>query len=129
MLSYLRCLGKYAVFRGRAPRREYWGFTIVNAIVLLVILLLHAKFQTGTVHTVFTYTVIIYAALTFIPALAVMVRRWHDLGRTGWWILLNLVPGVGTLVSMCFFLGRGDRGTNDYGRDPRERNIRNRKRR
>lgn len=129
MLSYFRCLGKYAAFRGRAPRREYWGFTIVNAAIILAILILHATYQTGTIHTVLTYAVIIYAALTFIPALAVMSRRWHDLGRTGWWVLLNLVPGIGTVVSLFFFLGRGDRGTNDYGRDPREKKFRNKKRR
>lgn len=128
-MSYLKCLSKYAVFKGRAPRREFWGFSIINIIILLIILILHASFQTGTLHTVLTYLVIIYAALTIVPSLAVMSRRWHDLGRTGLWVLLNLVPGIGTLVSLFFFLGRGDRGTNRYGRDPREKKYRNKNRR
>lgn len=127
MISYIRCLGKYAVFSGRAARREYWGFTIVNTVITLIILLLHAKFERGTLHTVLTYAVIIYTAATIVPSLAVMSRRWHDLGRTGFWVLLNLVPGVGTFVSLIFFLGRGDYGSNKYGRDPRERKLRKRK--
>ena len=126
MISYIRCLKKYASFGGRATRREYWIFTLVNAAVLLAVLILHATFQTGAVHTVLTYVAVIYALFTLLPTLAVMSRRWHDLGRTGLWVLLNIVPGVGTIVSMFFFLGRGDTGTNIYGRDPRERKIRKR---
>ena len=126
MIPYFSCLSKYAVFRGRASRREFWGFSIINVIILLVLLILHATYQTGTLHTVLTYAVIIYAALTLIPSLAVMSRRWHDLGRTGLWVFLNIVPAIGTLVSLFFFLGRGDRGTNIYGRDPREKKYRKR---
>lgn len=128
-MPYFRCLSKYAVFKGRASRGEYWGFTVINTAVLLLILILHAKYQVGTLHTVLTYIAIIYAVLTLMPTLAVMSRRWHDLGRTGLWVFLNVVPVVGTFVSLCFFLGKGQEGSNIYGRDPRERKYRRREKR
>lgn len=118
MGSYIKCLKKYARFGGRAPRSEFWGFTLINAAVVLALLMLQARFQTGTAHKIFLYTPAVYALLTLLPALAVTSRRWHDLGRTGWWTLLNIVAGVGTLVTLCFFLKRGDEGRNYYGRDP-----------
>lgn len=123
-MPYFRCLSKYAVFKGRASRGEYWGFTIINTALILLILILHARYQVGTLHTALTYIAIIYAALTLLPSLAVMSRRWHDLGRTGLWVFLNMVPVVGTFVSLCFFLGKGQEGSNIYGRDPRERKYR-----
>lgn len=126
MISYFKCLGKYAVFRGRASRLEYWGYNIVNAVIIFVLLLLDAKFQTGALSKIFRYAVIAYVVLTLLPTIAVMSRRWHDLDRTGAWVFLNLVPLVGTVVSMCFFLGRGSRGTNRFGRDPREKKFKKR---
>ncbi|MGM9936841.1 MAG: DUF805 domain-containing protein [Candidatus Ornithomonoglobus sp.] len=119
MSSYIKCIKKYAQFKGRATRREFWGFALINAAVVLILMLFQAKFQTGAAHIVFTYLLGAYILFTFIPSLAVMSRRWHDLGRTGWWVLLNLVVGVGSVVSLCFFLCRGDEGKNFYGRDPR----------
>ena len=129
MISYFKCLGKYAVFRGRASRREYWGYSIINAAIIFVLLILDAKFQIGALSKVFRYAVTAYAVLTLLPTLAVMSRRWHDLDRTGAWLLLNLVPAVGTIVSMCFFLGRGTRGTNRFGRDPREKKFKRKSKR
>lgn len=126
MISYFKCLGKYAVFKGRASRMEYWGYSIVNLIIIFILLILDAKFQVGVLSDVFRYAVIAYAALTLLPTLAVMSRRWHDLDRTGAWVLLNCIPAAGTIVSMCFFLGRGSRGTNRFGRDPREKKFKRR---
>lgn len=127
MVSYFKCLSKYASFSGRASRREYWGYTIVNALIMFILLILDAKFQVGIAHQVFRYAVIIYAAATVVPTLAVMSRRWHDIDRTGAWVFLNLIPGVGTLVSCFFFLGRGVKGTNRFGRDPLEKKYKKRR--
>lgn len=124
MKSYIQCIKQYAQFNGRATRREFWGFTLMNAVIILIILLLQSKFQTGTIHLILTYLLYAYLLLTLVPALAVISRRWHDLGRTGWWVLLNLVPGVGSFVTLCFFLGKGEPGKNFYGRDPRRKKRR-----
>lgn len=121
MGAYIKCLGRYVKFNGRASRAEFWGYSIVNLIIVCVLVVLQAKNATGTMGTVLVYVIGIYALATLLPTLAVMSRRWHDLGRTGLWVLLNLVPAVGTIVSLCFFLGRGESGRNEYGRDPRRK--------
>ena len=127
MASYFICLGKYATFGGRSTRLEFWGYNIVNAI--LVFALGYFYLNAGENQTIATTVFVIYVLLTTCPTLAVLSRRWHDIGRTGKWLLLNLIPVVGTVVSYCFMLTQGEEGTNEYGRDPRERRYRKRNRR
>ncbi len=136
MISYIKCLGKYSSFSGRSTRREFWGFAIINFLILFGLFYLQATVQVSessnvatakTLRTVIDFGIILYILLTLSPALAAMCRRWHDLGRTGKWLWLNFVPVVGTVVSLFFFLGKGDEGTNDYGRDPRERKYKRRR--
>ena len=123
-MGYINCLRKYAKFSGRATRREYWGFAITNFIILLILLYAHAYFQLGITHTVLTVLVIAYAAFTVIPTFAAMSRRWHDLGRTGLWVLLNIVPVIGQIVTFFFMLGKGTQGDNEFGKNPRRRKRR-----
>lgn len=120
-MGYINCLRKYARFNGRATRREYWGFWITNLIILLILAYAHAYFQLGMIHTVLTILLIGYAVFIIIPTFAAMSRRWHDLGRTGLWILLNIVPGIGQLVTFFFLLGKGTEGDNEFGKNPRRR--------
>ncbi len=127
MGSYFSCLGKYATFSGRSRRREFWGYTIVNAIIIGIMTYFYLTARTDTSQSLSTAVLIIYIVITICPTLAVTVRRWHDLGRTGKWLWLNIVPGVGTLVTLCFMLGEGEDATNEYGRNPRERRIRRRR--
>ena len=128
MISYFTCLGKYATFSGRATRSEFWGFTICNAIVIALLAYFYLNAKTNH-QVIATILLVAYIILTICPALAVMSRRWHDLGRTGKWLLLNLAVGVGSVVSLCFMLGQGEEGSNQYGRNPRERRYRKRQRR
>lgn len=124
MYYYTRAISKYAKFKGRATRREFWCYGLINAAIIVILLILHSIFQVGMVHTVLTYAALAYIALTILPTLAVTGRRWHDIGRTGWWVLLNFIPGVGSFVTLCFLIGKGDAGTNEYGRNPREMELR-----
>ena len=128
MTSYFICLGHYATFKGRATRVEFWGYTIVNSILIaaLAYFYLNAAQEQQTLATVLFF---MYVLLTICPSLAVMSRRWHDIGRTGKWLFLNLVPVVGTVVSLFFMLSDDEAGTNEYGRNPRERRYRKRQRR
>ncbi len=128
MTSYFICLGKYATFSGRATRVEFWGYTIMNAIIVAALGYFYLNAPTQQ-QTLATALLLIYVGLTVCPSLAVMSRRWHDIGRTGKWLWLNLVPAVGTVVSLCFMLTRGEEGTNEYGRNPRERRYRRQQRR
>ena len=118
---FRQVLAKYALFRGRARRREYWRF-VLNYLLcyaaLLVVDLLTGTFsfesQRGLLGGMFLL-------FMFIPALAVAVRRLHDTGRSGWWLLLAVIPLVGQLVLLYFFIDEGDEGDNDYGPDPKAR--------
>lgn len=123
MISYIRCLGKYAVFRGRSTRMEFWGYTLVNMILWGIIAYFFIKYPHGLANNVIMAIAIMYFMLTLIPSIALIFRRWHDLGRTGLWVLLNIVPLAGYITTLCFFLYRGDTETNKYGRDPYDKKL------
>lgn len=129
MGSYIKVLGKYATFSGRAPRMEFWGFTIVNSIFWGFIIWLWLQFTQGIGNTVITTIAVMYFAVTVIPGTALIFRRWHDRGRTGAWFFINLVPMIGYIVTLGFFLYKGDEFTNRYGRDPYDTGIRRKRRR
>jgi uncharacterized membrane protein YhaH (DUF805 family) len=111
-------LKRYAVFRGRAGRPEYWYFTLIYFLVALVLGAL--DFIAGTYNPesgtgLFSS---IFAIVLLIPVLAVTVRRLHDTGRSGWWLLIGLLPLIGFIVLLIFTLQRGTAGANAYGEGP-----------
>ena len=113
---YIEVMQKYAVFRGRARRKEYWVFTLVNIIITIVIGFVLGFFgsfflgaETGTALSGLGTSV--YGLAVFVPNIAVAVRRMHDIGRSGWWILLPLV----NLIFLCLGSQPGD---NEYGPEP-----------
>ncbi len=128
-MGYIKAMGKYAVFTGRASRREFWGFAIVNTIFWLIISRFYRMFPTGVGRNVMLAVALMYFAVTAVPAVAVIFRRWHDLGRTGKWILINLVPVAGWLATLGFFLCRGEAYTNEYGRDPYDQGLKRKRKR
>ena len=88
---YAKCWKQYADFSGRARRTEYWMFALVNfGIALLLELILGFTFL--------YFLTYVYSLAIFIPSLAVCVRRLHDIGRSGWWYLIGLVPVVGWII-------------------------------
>lgn len=119
------CLEKYAVFSGRAGRAEYWWFFLFNLVVSLLASILDAGVlgadsfriglgpagDQGLVAT-------LVSLLLFVPNLSVGARRLHDIGRSGWWLLLGLVPCVGLIVLIVFFATRGEPHPNRYGDVP-----------
>ncbi len=112
MNSYFHVLGKYAVFSGRASRKEFWQFHLVNLIVSLILFALE-QWQ-GWFPEIDSALPIAYALVVLLPTLAVGARRLHDTGRTGWWQLINCVPLVGTIVLIIFFAQDSDPDTNRY---------------
>lgn len=111
---YVQVLKKYAVFDGRARRKELWMFVLVNFIVGMVLWALFAL--TGWFGTVISY---LYSLAVLVPSLAVGARRLHDTGRTGWWLLIDLVPIVGQIVLIYFFVLDSQPGANQYGPNPK----------
>lgn len=103
------CLNKYATFAGRARRSEYWFFGLFTTIVGTVAYLLVLVPKVGIV----LYVVVALALL--LPGIAVVVRRLHDLDRSGAWYWIALVPFVGALVLLVFLCTAGTPGPNRYG--------------
>ena len=120
-------LRRYAEFSGRSRRKEYWMFVLLNLLLsLFVWTLLLATFvagmSEGAMTVVMTPVFLVYGlvALAFIiPGLAVTVRRLHDTDRSGWNILLGLIPIVGVIVLLVFYCTEGTPGPNRFGPDPK----------
>ncbi len=109
---FVAVLKKYAVFAGRARRKEYWMYTLIYVLIAVVLGFLDAMLGgAGLLGT-------LLAIALFLPSLAVTVRRLHDTGRSGWWVLIAFVPLVGVIVLLVFMCLAGTSGRNPYGEDP-----------
>mgnify|MGYP001592631518 FL=1 len=113
-------LQKYAVFSGRAQRKEFWLFNLLYLIAYIIAFAI--DMGTGTyVPTLGMGTATLILTLAFvIPALAVSFRRLHDTDRSAWWLLIALVPLVGSIVLLVFFCLDGSAGENRFGHNPKE---------
>ncbi len=109
MQWYLAVLKKYVEFSGRAHRREYWMFTLVNVIFAVGAAVVDAIMGAGGL----LYGA--YALALLLPSLAATVRRLHDIERSGWWLLIGIIPIVGAIVLLIFMVGEGTPGDNRFG--------------
>ncbi len=119
MNYYLEAFRKYAVFSGRARRSEYWYFTLFSMIAIAILRTLdqssgryNDETHSGTLES-------IYGLIVLIPTLSLGVRRLHDTGRSGWWLLINLVPVAGWIINLIFDLQDSQPGSNQYGASPK----------
>lgn len=108
-------LTKYAVFEGRARRKEYWTFQFVNIIVILLLTTAVRQYET----IFFSVITILYLLAIFIPTLAVFVRRLHDVGKPGIMFFVNFVPALGIIWLFILMCTDGQHGANLYGEDPK----------
>ncbi len=115
---YLEVLRKYAVFSGRARRREFWMFCLINIVISILLRLIEAALGIAPANGE-GFLSIIYSLAILIPSLAVGVRRLHDIGRPGWWLLIGLIPVIGLIVLLVFFIKDGQTGENQYGPSPK----------
>ncbi|NJI08249.1 DUF805 domain-containing protein [Aeromonas veronii] len=111
---YISVLKQYAVFSGRARRTEYWMFVLCNLIVMLLLGMVD-KLIGGDNELISS----IYSLAVLLPSLAVAARRLHDTDRSAWWLLLGLIPIIGTLVLIYFMVCNGQQGPNRFGDDPK----------
>ena len=119
MYWYLEVLKKYAVFSGRARRKEYWMFALFNFIFAILALTLDGLASTSFSY-IFGLFYLAYVLALLIPGLAVLVRRLHDTGRSGGWFFIAFIPLVGSIWLLVLMILEGDRGANVYGPDPKE---------
>jgi uncharacterized membrane protein YhaH (DUF805 family) len=115
MSWYVNVLKKYAVFSGRARRKEYWMFALFNVIFSAVLSIIDFLLGIGD----WAVLSMIYSLAVLIPGLAVALRRLHDTNRTGWWILINLIPIIGGIIFFIFTVSDSDSGNNQYGPNPK----------
>ena len=110
---YLEALKKYAVFSGRARRKEYWFFILFNAIISFALIII--EYLAGGPG----FVVGIYYLAIAIPSLAVLVRRLHDTDRSGWWFFINFVPLIGGIIILVFTVQDSQPDENRYGPNPK----------
>ena len=112
-------LRKYAAFNGRARRSEYWWFQLFISLISLMLLLAHAAtVGFASAMSAPTGPGNIFTLAILVPVIAVSVRRLHDIDRSGWWLLLLLVPVIGAIVLLFWHCQHGTVGENRYGMDP-----------
>jgi uncharacterized membrane protein YhaH (DUF805 family) len=110
---YLTVLKKYAVFDGRARRKEYWMFVLFNLIFTIAAAILD--------HVIgIVFIGILYGLAVLLPGLAVAVRRMHDVGRSGWELLIVLIPIAGPIIVLINLCRDSTPGENIYGANPKE---------
>lgn len=116
---YLMAWQKYFDFSGRSRRKEYWLFFLFN--LGIGIALLGADLLTGLYSKSAGMGLLggLYSLATLIPNLSITVRRLHDIGRSGWWFFILLVPFIGAIVLLVFMLLDSEEGSNDYGPNPK----------
>jgi len=134
MKWYLKVLKQYADFKGRAHRTEYWMFVLFNlifafaAIAIDNVLGITFKFNDAFGNPMliqFGYVYVLYGLFVFIPALAVAVRRLHDVGKSGWMLLICLIPIVGAIWLLVLYCTDSQPGSNKWGPNPKEKPLAN----
>lgn len=119
---YIKVLKKYAVFSGRARRQEYWMFFLFNFIFGMAASLLDLVIF-GASLAGFSPLYVVYLVAVFVPGLAVAVRRLHDVGKSGWYLLIILIPIVGPIWFLVLTVTDSQPGDNKYGPNPKEEII------
>jgi uncharacterized membrane protein YhaH (DUF805 family) len=116
---YLEALKRYAVFDGRARRKEYWFFILFYIIFALALVFVDG--MTGTYNEEYGVGVLsgFFILAMLIPNISVAVRRLHDTDRSGWWILISLIPLIGGIWFLVLMVLDGTPGQNQYGPDPK----------
>lgn len=117
-------LKKYAQFHGRARRKEYWLFYLFYIVVYAVLMSVAGATGNGQgPGGVGLALVAIFALAMLVPSLAVSFRRLHDTNRSAWWLLIALLPFIGAVVLLIFFVLEGTAGPNRFGPDPKGRDA------
>jgi uncharacterized membrane protein YhaH (DUF805 family) len=118
---YLKVLKQYLDFSGRARRKEYWFFTLFHIIFYVVCMLLDAILGTsaGNGDDGIGFLYLTYFLLTLIPSFALSVRRMHDIGKSGWMVLVSIIPIAGPIWLLVLTCMDSEMKTNQWGENPK----------
>lgn len=117
---YLKVLKQYADFIGRARRKEYWMFVLFNMIFSVIAMILDNILGIAMEGIGYGPLYGIYLLAIILPSLAVAVRRLHDIGKSGWMILISLIPLIGGIWLLVLLVTDSNPGDNQYGPNPKE---------
>jgi len=120
MKWYLGVLKKYADFGGRARRKEYWMFVLFNIIFVTVAVIIDNILGIANEYTALGPFYYLYILAVLLPSLAVLVRRLHDIGKSGWWFFISLIPFIGAIWLLVLLVTDSQPGENQYGPNPKE---------
>ncbi|NDP22175.1 MAG: DUF805 domain-containing protein [Paludibacter sp.] len=120
MNYYLSVLKNYAKFEGRARRSEYWYFALFNFIFMIVAVILDNVLGTTIEPLPYGVFYFFYILVVFIPSISVLVRRLHDVGKSGWFYFILLIPLVGLIWLLVLMFTDSAPGENEYGANPKE---------
>ena len=109
---YVDVLKKFNVFTGRSGRQEYWMFVLINFGISFAIGLL------VNMNNFFAVVSALYGLAIIVPSIAASIRRMHDIGKSGIYVLVTLIPCVGTIWFIILAATPGDPGANEYGPPP-----------
>lgn len=116
---YLKCLRQYGDFSGRAGRSEYWMFVLFNLNFALILMMLDYVLGLRFERFSFGLLYLVYSLLVFVPNCAVLVRRLHDIGKSGWMALVGLIPFIGGIWLFVLLVLKGEEDENEYGNNPK----------
>jgi uncharacterized membrane protein YhaH (DUF805 family) len=120
---YLKVLKQYADFGGRARRSEYWYFTLFSTIFAILATILDNVLGIAIEGIGYGPIYILYALAMFVPGLAVLVRRLHDVGKSGWMYFIALIPIIGSIWLIVLLFTDSQQGDNNWGPNPKEESI------
>ena len=116
---YLKVLKQYVDFTGRARRKEFWMFTLINVLISWTLGFVFTFIALSIDVPALAFLAYAYSLAVFIPGLAVTVRRLHDTGKTGWYVLVALIPFVGAIWLIVLLCMEGENKTNQWGENPK----------
>lgn len=119
MSWFLIALKKYATFSGRAQRAEYWYFVLFYLLFFIGLSIIDGVTGSFSEEAGMGLLSGLLTLVLLIPSIAVGVRRLHDTGRSGWWLLIALIPLVGAIVLLVFTVQDSQIGANVYGPNPK----------
>lgn len=106
---------KYVQFTGRAGRKEYWLFYLVNIALYLLFIILTSIFGNGVLTLIISVIYTLFGLAILLPGIAVCVRRLHDVGKGGGWAFIAFVPIVGVFILLYFMIIKGEPNPNRFG--------------
>ena len=116
---YLKVLKQYADFTGRARRKEYWMFALFNLIFAFIAMAIDNVLGSTFEGIPYGYVYMLYGLALFLPSLGVAVRRLHDIGKSGWWLLISIVPIIGGIWLLVLLVTDSKDGSNKWGANPK----------